>query len=192
MFVHPIQLLHLLYSNDLIAQRAVHNHQAAGPPRSARARESRYTQKRNRVGQNKADANFDMVCSHNQNKIDCSSVKKLEDIKTDQYTKCKYIIIDEAQFFEDLYDFVTVAVDINQKHVIIVGLNGDSNRENFGEIYKLYPLADKIDLLTALCSICKDGTKAIFSKKIVENNKQTDIGSVDKYIPVCRKHFYNQ
>ena len=136
------------------------------------------------------------ICSHNQNKIDCISVKKLEDIKTEQYTKCEYIIIDEAQFFEDLYDFVTVAVDINHKHVIIVGLNGDSNRENFGEIYKLYPLADKIDLLTALCSICKDGSKAIFSKKIVENDKQTDIGSVDigsvdKYIPVCRKCFNN-
>jgi len=129
------------------------------------------------------------ICSHNQNKVDCISVKKLEDIKTDQYTKCEYIIIDEAQFFEDLYDFVTVAVDINQKHVIIVGLNGDSNRENFGEIYKLYPLADKIDLLTAMCSTCKDGSKAIFSKKIVENDKQTDIGSVDKYIPVCRKCF---
>ena len=129
------------------------------------------------------------ICSHNLNKIDCISVNKLNDISTDKYSKCKYIIVDEAQFFEDLYDFVTVAVDINHKHVIIVGLNGDSNRENFGEIYKLYPLADKIDLLTALCSLCKDGTKAIFSKKIIENHKKTDVGSSDKYIPVCRKCF---
>lgn len=126
------------------------------------------------------------ICSHNKNKIDCISVNKLNDISTDKYLKCEYIIVDEAQFFEDLYDFVTVAVDINQKHVIIVGLNGDSNRKNFGEIYKLYPLADKIDLLTALCSICKNGTKAIFSKKILEDDKQTDVGSSDKYIPVCR------
>ena len=127
------------------------------------------------------------ICSHNQNKIDCISVQKLEDINTELYSKCEYIIVDEAQFFEDLYDFVTVAVDINNKHVIIVGLNGDFNRKNFGEIYKLYPLADKIDLLTAMCSICKDGTKAIFSKKITEDNNVIDVGTNDKYIPVCRK-----
>jgi len=130
------------------------------------------------------------VCSHNNNKLDCISVSKLEDIPLEKYTDCEYIIIDEGQFFEDLYDFVSVAIDLNNKHVIIVGLNGDSERNNFGDIYRLYPLADKITLLTAMCIICKDGTPGIFSKKITDDTNQTDIGSTDKYIPVCRKCYH--
>lgn len=127
------------------------------------------------------------ICSHNQNKIDCISVNKLQDISIDLYNDSEYIIIDESQFFQDLFTFAVKSVDIDKKHLIVVGLNGDSNRENFGEIYKLYPMADSIDLLTAMCCICKDGAKAIFSKKIIKNDNQVDVGSSDMYIPVCRK-----
>ena len=116
-------------------------------------------------------------------------VNKLNEIPTEKYTECEYIIVDEGQFFEDLYDFVTTATDLNNKHVIVVGLNGDSNRANFGDIHRLYPFADKINLLTAMCITCKDGTPGIFSKKISNDTNQTDIGSTDKYIPVCRKCF---
>lgn len=131
------------------------------------------------------------VCSHNQEKIECISVKNLQDIDMIKYTESEYIIIDEAQFYEDLFDFVTVATDLNNKHVIIVGLNGDFDRNNFGEIHKLYPYADNIVLLKAMCLSCKDGTEAIFSKKIVNDKKQTDIGNQDKYMPVCRKCYLN-
>ena len=77
------------------------------------------------------------------------------------------------------------------KHLIIVGLNGDSHRKNFGEIKDIYPLADKITLLTALCLSCKDGTEAIFSKKITNKKEQIDVGNEDTYIPVCRKCYNN-
>ena len=144
----------------------------------------------------KLDERYDTgkICSHNKNKLDCICVNKLDEIPTNKYTECEYIIVDEGQFFEDLFDFVTTATDLNDKHVIVVGLNGDSNRENFGDIYKLYPLADKINLLTAMCIKCKNGTPGIFSKKITNDTNQTDtnqtdIGSTDKYIPVCRKCF---
>ena len=49
----------------------------------------------------------------------------------------------------------------------------------------LIPYCDKVIKLTALCSICKDGTVAIFSHRITEEKEQTIIGS-DNYIPVCR------
>jgi len=144
----------------------------------------------------KLDERYDTnkICSHNNNKLDCICVNKLNEIPTEKYTECEYIIVDEGQFFEDLYDFVTTATDLNNKHVIVVGLNGDSNRANFGDIHRLYPFADKINLLTAMCITCKDGTPGIFSKKITNDTNQTDtnqtdIGSTDKYIPVCRKCF---
>ena len=64
-------------------------------------------------------------------------------------------------------------------------------RKNFGEIKDIYPLADKITLLTALCLSCKDGTEAIFSKKITNKKEQIDVGNEDTYIPVCRKCYNN-
>jgi thymidine kinase len=129
----------------------------------------------------------DIICSHNLNKIDCLSVDLLLNIDKNHILKYEYIIIDESQFFPDLYEFTKLFGD--SKHLIVVGLNGDSNRNNFGDIYKLYPLADSIKLLKAMCMICKDGTEAIFSKKIIKNNDIIEVGEKDKYIPVCRKCF---
>ncbi len=68
----------------------------------------------------------------------------------------------------------------------MIGLDGDSDRNNFGHIHKLIPLADDIMKLKALCSVCNDGTPGIFSKKISNSSNQIDIGSTDKYIAVCR------
>ena len=44
-----------------------------------------------------------------------------------------------------------------------------------------------MDILKAYCSICKDGTLGIFSKRISENNEQILVGSDKDYIAVCRK-----
>ena len=44
-------------------------------------------------------------------------------------------------------------------------------------------------MLSALCSICKDGTHAHFSKRIVKEDKQNLVGSTESYISVCRKHY---
>mgnify|MGYP006448116091 FL=1 len=129
------------------------------------------------------------ICSHDQISIDSFSLGDLTEIPNSILDEYEYIIIDEAQFFDNLFDFVKENVDIKNKHVMVVGLNGDSNRENFGEIYKLYPFADSIKLLKAMCLQCKDGSEAIFSKKIVDSKNQTDVGSSDKYIAVCRKCF---
>jgi len=127
------------------------------------------------------------ICSHDQSFVDCLSINNLEDVQNEIYEQYEYIIIDESQFFPDLYNFVCNMVDNKNKHLIVVGLNGDFNRNNFGDIYKLYPKADSIKLLKAMCMGCKDGTEAIFSKKISNSNEIVDVGSKDKYIPVCRK-----
>lgn len=108
-------------------------------------------------------------------------------IHTDSFSNTKTIIIDEGQFFIDLYEFVKLAVEIYHKEVIVIGLDGDSDRKNFGQIHELIPLADDIIKLKALCSLCKDGTLGIFSKKIINSSQVIDVGSNDKYIAVCRR-----
>ena len=58
-------------------------------------------------------------------------------------------------------------------------------KKKFGHILDIIPLSDKVTKLTSLCSICKDGTKAIFSKRLTSEKEQTIIG-IENYIPVCR------
>jgi thymidine kinase len=95
------------------------------------------------------------------------------------------ILINEGQFFDDLYECV-ISMLKNGKKVYIAGLDGDFKRQKFGQIFDLIPLCDKITKLTSLCGICKNGTPGIFSKRLTNEIEQTIVGS-SNYIPVCRK-----
>ena len=77
------------------------------------------------------------------------------------------------------------------KKVYVCGLDGDFKRQKFGQILDLIPLCDKVTKLTSLCSICKNGTPGIFSKRISSEEEQTLVGS-DNYIPVCRTCYENK
>ena len=96
----------------------------------------------------------------------------------------KIILINEGQFFPDLYDTVIKMIKDNKK-VYIAGLDGDFQRKKFGQMLDLIPLCDTITKLTSLCNICKNGNLGIFSKRITNEIEQTVIGS-NNYIPVCR------
>ena len=90
----------------------------------------------------------------------------------------------EGQFFPDLEEFVEKMLE-QKKKIYICGLDGDFERKKFGQILNLIPLCDKVTKLTSLCSLCKNGTPGIFSKRITSEKEQTVVGS-DNYIPVCR------
>jgi thymidine kinase len=94
------------------------------------------------------------------------------------------ILINEGQFFPDLYEVVLDMLN-NHKKVYICGLDGDFERKKFGAILDLIPLCDKVNKLTSLCSLCRDGTRGIFSMRLTNETEQTLVGS-DNYIPVCR------
>ena len=132
------------------------------------------------------------VSTHDKVEHKCIIKENLLSLFEDHnYMGANHIIIEEAQFFPDLEPFVLKAVDNDRKHITVVGLDGDSNRNNFGQMHKLYPLCDSIIKLKALCLQCNDGTEAIFSKRIMEDKQQTSIGSNEKYIAVCRPCFLN-
>jgi len=135
----------------------------------------------------------DEIVSHNKDSEPCISISNLKEVfsNTDwdiQYNVSKVIFIEEGQFFTDLHDFVKKALSDN-KTIFVVGLNGDSNQMNFGDIHKLLPLCDDVEILKACCKVCMDETPAIFSKRLTQNEGQVCVGAGDEYIPVCRKHF---
>jgi thymidine kinase len=99
-------------------------------------------------------------------------------------TNSDVILINEGQFFPDLVKVVEEML-LHKKKIYVCGLDGDFERKKFGQILDLIPLCDKVTKLTSLCSICKNGTPGIFSKRITEEKQQTVIG-VHNYVPVCR------
>ena len=109
------------------------------------------------------------------------------------------VAIDEGQFFPDLFDYVSRWADECDVHVIVAGLDGTFQREPFGHMLCLIPHAEEVLRLTALCAVCRDGTKAIYSKKRVpmtevhitleeDDGTVIQVGSDDLYLPVCRRH----
>lgn len=133
------------------------------------------------------------IVTHNRDKEECvvtDNLLSLFDYKG--FQNLNTIFIDEGQFFNNLKLFVIKCVDEYNLNVVISGLDGDSNREPIGEILQLIPLADECVKKTSKCIMCKDRTKAPFTFKKVDNNKIVDVGSTDKYIPLCRKHYIEQ
>ena len=124
-----------------------------------------------------------MLSTHDKVMIPCIKAKCITDI-LDILATSQVIIINEGQFFEDLYTTV-VSLLSQGKKIYVGGLDGDFERKKFGHILDLIPMCDKVTKLTSLCSICKDGKSGIFSKRLTMEMEQTIVGS-DSYIPVCR------
>jgi thymidine kinase len=136
--------------------------------------------------------NINEICTHNLDKEKCISINidNLDDIfKLDLYKKTQVFFIEESQFFNNTFNIIKKMTDNDNKIVYLSALNGDSNREIFGEIHKLIPLADNIEFLRALCTICNDGTDGIYSKRLSNDKCQIFVAGVDKYQALCRKHY---
>jgi thymidine kinase len=140
-------------------------------------------------GDNRYSSNS--IATHDKLKINSLKLEKLNDITENMIQQYDSFFIDEGQFFPDLFDAVRGLVDTHKKHVVVSGLDGDCNRNQFGEICKLIPHCDTLDKLKAYCSKCNNGTYAPFTKKKTQSTNLIDIGGADKYIPVCRFHYFN-
>ena len=127
-----------------------------------------------------------MLSTHDKHMIPCIQTMSLAPMweSNAQVHAADVILINEGQFFEDLYPVVESMLKAGKK-IYISGLDGDFQRKKFGQILDLIPLCDKVTKLTSLCSICKTGEPGIFSMRLTSETQQTLIGS-DNYAPVCR------
>jgi len=132
-----------------------------------------------------SDTRYDdtMLSTHDKIMIPCIQTQTLTRV-TNDLDNVEVILINEGQFFEDLYDFVADMLKFNKK-IYVSGLDGDFKREKFGKILDLIPLCDKVTKMTSLCSLCKNGTPGLFSMRLTNEKEQMLIGS-SNYIPVCR------
>ena len=111
-------------------------------------------------------------------------------IKKNMLDNIDILAIDEAQFFPDLKEFI---LQIERTNIILymAGLDGDSDRNPFGQILECIPLCDSVVKLRALDMIDCDGhTKAPFSLRITDStNTQIQIGAKESYKAVSRENY---
>ena len=130
------------------------------------------------------------IITHNLDHISSISAFQLADISREKIEQVDVICIEEALFFNDLYENVLMYVNQFQKYVIVCGLDGDFQAQPFINVLRLIPHADNVMKLSALCMDCKDGTAATFTKRLQsDNHEQIVIGGSDLYKSVCRFHF---
>lgn len=136
--------------------------------------------------------------THDSKTFPAIMLKNLSELNTNKFYNKKYldssiILIDEGQFYSDLYSFLkTELAKPGNKKFIVAGLSSDINQNPIGDIIKLIPLADDIIKLSAFCVYCKDATPGNFTKLLISSNSNSNIkvGAKEIYAPVCRKHFF--
>ena len=103
-----------------------------------------------------------------------------------------HIIIDEAHFYEDLFD-VVVKLLSQGKNIIVAGLSGDYMLKPFtkSRFLELIPYCTEIVKLSARCEICD---KSAHYTKMITSNTPTDqikVGGKETFIPVCPEHYFS-
>ena len=125
----------------------------------------------------------DELVSHDGVKIPCLNFNKLSDMYNIDFNNIKYVLINEAQFFEDLNQMVIIMVEKYKINVYLAGLDGDFQKRKFGAILDLIPFCDEIVKLNAECQC---GLPAPYSMRISDETQQVSVGT-NNYKPTCRK-----
>ncbi|MDU2198016.1 MAG: thymidine kinase, partial [Peptostreptococcaceae bacterium] len=131
------------------------------------------------------------VVSHSGESIDAIPINKANEIYDYIDNKVQVVGIDEVQFFDE--EVVNVAVDLANKgiRVIAAGLDMDFKGEPFGPTPKLLAIAEFVDKIQAVCSVC--GQPATRSQRLINgeparyNDPIIQVGAVESYEARCRK-----
>tara|TARA_B110000967_G_scaffold152625_1_gene156875 strand:- start:2739 stop:3257 length:519 start_codon:yes stop_codon:yes gene_type:complete len=125
-----------------------------------------------------------MLSTHDKVLIPCIFADNIQSLLSrEDLLNANVILINEGQFFEDIYDSVLTLVEKMHKKVFVCGLDGDFKRNKFGNLLDLIPYSDCIVKLHSNCTKCNN--YAIFSHRISCEQNQVVIGS-DNYMPLCR------
>jgi thymidine kinase len=126
-----------------------------------------------------------MLSTHDLVAIECINAKNVSDIMDNEEVKiADTILINEGQFFHDIFETSLILAETFNKNVYICGLDGDFKRNKFGGLLDLIPYCDTITKLHSKCNNC--GEKALFSHRITDDTTtQVVIGTIN-YIPLCR------
>lgn len=131
------------------------------------------------------------VVSHNGDSINAIPINNAREIYNHIDNKTQVVGIDEVQFFDE--EIVEIAMNLADKgiRVIAAGLDMDFKGEPFGPTPKLLAVAEFVDKIQAICSVC--GQPANRSQRLINGEPARyddpiiQVGAVESYEARCRK-----
>ena len=131
------------------------------------------------------------VVSHSGDSIEAIPIDNSNQIYDYIQNDTQVVGIDEVQFFDD--EIVDIAIDLANKgiRVIAAGLDMDFKGEPFGPTPRLLAVAEFVDKIQAICSVC--GQPATRSQRLIDGKPAKydapiiQVGAVESYEARCRK-----
>jgi thymidine kinase len=136
------------------------------------------------------DVRFDKtkVVSHSAQAIDSEPVEKSTDILVKLKDSTRIVAIDEIQFFDEEIIKVVKKLADRGYRVICAGLDLDFRGVPFGPMPMLLALADNVQKIQAICTIC--GSPATRSQRLSDCSDKVLLGEKDEYDARCRAHYF--
>lgn len=127
------------------------------------------------------------VVSHSALSIEATPVFNSIEILHKVFDSTRVVGIDEVQFFDEKISMVVEKLACRGIRVIMAGLDQDFMGKSFGPMANLLAIADNVDKIHAICTVCgAPATKT--HRKNLQNTEQLLVGEMDLYEARCRTH----
>lgn len=127
------------------------------------------------------------VVSHSSLSVEATPVNTSVEILQKIFDSTRVVAIDEVQFFDNNISVVVEKLARRGIRVIVAGLDQDYMGKPFGPIADLLAIADRVDKIHAICTVCGSAASKTYRKN--PNNKdQVLVGETDLYEARCRAH----
>lgn len=133
------------------------------------------------------------VVSHSLVSIEAVAVHSAVEILHRIFDSTRVVAIDEVQFFDESISIVVEKLARRGIRVIMAGLDQDYMGRPFGPMGALLSIADTVDKIHAICTVCGAGASKTF-KKDASGGEQVLVGESNLYEARCRSHadFFNE
>ena len=124
------------------------------------------------------------VVSHDESVIPSTPIESSNSLLLLVNDDVDVVGIDEAQFIDNDLAHVCVVLANRGIRVIVAGLDMDFKGIPFGPMPALCAVADYVTKVHAICMKC--GSPAIFSHRLVADERRVMLGETEEYEPLCR------
>jgi thymidine kinase len=129
------------------------------------------------------------VVSHSSLSVQAVPVTDSLAILTKLYDSTRVVAIDEVQFFDE--NIIPVIKKLARRgiRVICAGLDQDYKGSSFGPLPELLCMADRVDKIQAICTVCGAPASKTYRKNSEEFEDQVLVGESERYEARCRVHW---